>query len=289
MLRLTHASSVASRHSRWLFAGLCLSLTVLALAANSRAIKKPTYDPQADVVELFDGIERQVLDVTVIADNDLSVNIFFTNKTDRPVTVKLPGAVAAAQVLKQVPGPRGQPGAANGSGRAQNGGQQSQPVGFGLGQPGPGNNRQGPGGNNNLQGGNGQIPGVGMFSIPAEKVVQLSAKGLCLAHGKPNPNPRLTYELVRLETVNSSPVLAEVIQSYTRHEVTSAVAQAAAWHLSDGLSWQDLAAKQNRNLGRPDTPYFTRSQVDAARKLIEQPEERVAKRGTNGSASVSQR
>lgn len=284
MLRLTCVSTIASRHSQWLVTGLCLSLAVLALAANSRAIKKPTYDLNANVVELFDGIEQKVLDVTVIADNDLSVNIFFANKTDRPVTVKLPAAVAAVQVLKQQPGLPGQPGAANGAGPAQNGGQQAQPVGLGLGQPGQGNNQQGPGGNNNQPRGN-----RALFSIPAEKVVQLSTKGLCLAHGKPNPRPRLTYELARLETVNNNPALAEVIQSYARNDVTSPVAQAAVWHLADSLSWQNLAAKQNNRLGRPDTPYFTRSQIDAAKQLIEKAKERVAKRETNAPAAVSQR
>jgi hypothetical protein len=61
------------------------------------------------------------------------------------------------------------------------------------------------------------------------------------------------------------------------------------WHLTDNLSWQDLVAKQNHHLGRPDTPYFTRSQVDAAKLLIAKADDRVAKRESNAPASLSLR
>lgn len=288
MLRRCDRASVGLSRPAWWITCLCLILTALALAANSRPIKKPTYDPKADVVELFDGIDDGSLDVSMIANNDLSVNVFFTNKTDRPLTVKLPHAVAAVQVLKQQQGLVGQPGAGNGRGSGQGNGGQSQGVGFGFGQQGRGTG-QGNGFNNGQQGGNNPFQGQAFFSIPAEKVVMLSEKGLCLNHDRPNPKPRLAYQIVPLDTVNDSPVLIEVIRSHTSGSVATPVAQAAAWHVANGLTWRDLETKMIDHLGRPDSPYFTRSQVDAARKVIEQAEERVAARKSSPPPSVSQR
>jgi hypothetical protein len=274
---------VKSSRSAWWITSLCLSLAALAIAANSRPIKKPIYDPKADVVALFDGMESGSLDVSVIANNDLSVNLFFTNKTDRPLTVKLPEAVAAVQVLKQVQGPGGQFGTGNGTGQGQGNSRPSQGVGFGFGQ-GPGG-----GGNRGQQGGGNPFQGQAFFSIPAEKVVMLSEKGLCLNHGRPNPKPKLTYKLVPLDTVNDSPVLADVIRSHAAGSVATPVAQAAAWHVANNLTWRELETKMIDHLGRPDSPYFTRAQVDAARKVIEQAEERVATRKVTSPPSVSQR
>lgn len=293
MFSVRSLPNVAAGLRSSLIVGVCLSLAAAAIAANPRPIKKPTYDPKADVVELFDGIGDGSLDVSVIADNDLSVNVFFTNKTDRPLTVKLPDAVAAVQVLKQVPGLAGPPGGRNGRGSGQNGsgqnnGQQAQGVGFGFGQQGQGNG-QGNGFNFGQQGRNNPFQGQAFFSIPAEKVVMLSEKGLCLNHGRRNPRPQLTYKLVPLDTVNDNPVLAEVIRSHTSGSIATPVAQAAAWHVANNLTWRDLESKMIDHLGRPDTPYFNRSQVDAARNLIEQAEERVAARKSSQPASVSQR
>lgn len=288
MLRRCDRAPVETSRPAWWITCLCLILTALAIAANSRPIKKPTYDPNAEVVELFDSMELGSLDVSVIADNDLSVNVFFTNKTDRPLTVKLPDAVAVVQVLKQQQGLVGQPGAGNGRGSGQGNGQQAQGVGFGFGQQGRGNG-QGNGLNGGQQGGNNPFQGQAFFSIPAEKVVMLSEKGLCLNHDRPNPKPRLAYQLVPLDTVNDSPVLVEVIRSHTSGSIATPVAQAAAWHIANSLTWRDLETKMIDHLGRPDSPYFTRSQVDAARKLIEQAEERVAQRKSSSTPSVSQR
>ena len=45
-------------------------------------------------------------------------------------------------------------------------------------------------------------------------------------------------------------------------------AQAAAWHFANGMSWDELAAKKIHHLGgRPDEPYFSRSEIQQAMRI----------------------
>ena len=51
-------------------------------------------------------------------------------------------------------------------------------------------------------------------------------------------------------------------------------AQAAAWHFTDGMSWSELAAKKSHHLGgRPDEPYFSRAELQAAMQIATQAEQ----------------
>ncbi len=50
--------------------------------------------------------------------------------------------------------------------------------------------------------------------------------------------------------------------------MTPAVAQAAAWHVGNGMSWDDLARKTFDQAAAADTPYFSREQLVAAMQLV---------------------
>jgi hypothetical protein len=57
------------------------------------------------------------------------------------------------------------------------------------------------------------------------------------------------------------------------------VAQAAAWHITDGISWQVLAAKVIDHAGgTPDEPYFQQAELAAAVRLVQYAEQVAAER-----------
>jgi hypothetical protein len=62
---------------------------------SKRPVKVLKHDPAAAEVELFDGIETGKLEVRVVPKNSFGGNVLIENKTDKPLTVKLPKAVIA--------------------------------------------------------------------------------------------------------------------------------------------------------------------------------------------------
>src|SRR5262245_53367690 len=116
---------------------LCVAVvatTTLTGATKQRPIKKLTYDRSAPGVELFEGIEAGTLEATLIPKSSLEGNVFHESKTDKPITVKPPNAVAAAQVLKQGLGQGGGGGGRGGGGGGMGGGPGGMGGGMGGGQ-----------------------------------------------------------------------------------------------------------------------------------------------------------
>ena len=66
---------------------------------------------------------------------------------------------------------------------------------------------------------------------------------ICLNHGKADPNPRMKYKVVRLEEVNDSPVIEGFCRVLATGRVSQNIAQAAAWHVANGLTWEALIRK----------------------------------------------
>jgi hypothetical protein len=256
------------------FVPVCLSLCLVAtsFAASKQPVKTLKHDPGIRAVDLFDAIEEGTVETTVIAKSANEASLFVTNKSDADVSIQLPKAVVAVQVLKQFL-PQGArnagPGGGFPGGNAGNGGM-SQPIGGGM-QNGNFGNQQGQGlnaiGNFN---GQGNIPGNGFFSVPSQKTVQVPLKTLCLAHGRPEPRPRMKYRLVKLEDYTNDAALQEMLKLYAAGEADMQTAQAAVWHLTDKMGWDDLRAKQIDRLGGVEPlSYFLQKEVDGAEALIE--------------------
>ncbi|MCH7990157.1 MAG: hypothetical protein IID46_13540, partial [Planctomycetes bacterium] len=130
---------------------------------------------------------------------------------------------------------------------------------------------QGGGGQGGGQGGGGQGGGGGggFFSIPPEKIIKVEYHAVCLEHGKPEPSPRKTYRIIKVEDYTKDPVLQMLIEMVGTNRIDPQIAQAAAWNLTDKMSWQTLAAKQHKYLGgRRPTPYFSRAQIFRAQQLV---------------------
>jgi hypothetical protein len=263
------------------FVAVCLPV---CLAAASVALAKPTIkklklEPRVAAVDLFDAIEAGTVETTVMAKNEHEANLLVTNNSDAPVTVQMPQAVVAVQVLKQFFGQaNNRAGNTNAGlpGGNMTGG--AQPMGMGMNNmgnnmPGGQNNMPGIGFNNN---GNGNGPGNGIFSVPPQKTVQVPLAGVCLAHGKPNPRPRMTYKLVKLEDFTGDPALQEMLKLFGTGTLDVQSAQAAVWHLTDKMSWQELRAKRMEQWGGGEpAPYFSEQQVNDAENLIRQVREKV--------------
>jgi hypothetical protein len=123
-----------------------------------------------------------------------------------------------------------------------------------------------------------------LFSVPPEKTRVVKVATVCLEHGKDEPSPRLPYRLARLEQFSDDPALAALLVSLGRSEIPQRVAQAAAWHLSSGLSWQALAAEKiDRPGGVADVPYFSPNELYAARQVVMTILSRPENRRTSGS------
>lgn len=124
-------------------------------------------------------------------------------------------------------------------------------------------------------GGGGQ-GGGGFFSIPPEKVIAVSFNSVCLEHGKPEPGPSSKYTIVPISRLSKDPVLHQLLAAVGTGKVDPQAAQAATWHLTDKMSFEELAAKTEEHLGEiASTPYFTRSQLLMAQQLLAQAEARA--------------
>ena len=283
MVRRSSASVIASCIA-------CLSLIISAqngseaIAANKTATTKkavtkkpitnPKYDPAGEEVELFAAIEAGQVDAKLVPKDAAGGTVLIENKTDKPLNVKVPDAVIGVPINAQFGGGGmggmgggmgGMGGGMGGMGGGMGGGQMmGGGMGGGMGGMGGGMGGGGMGGM-----GGGGMGGGGFFSIPPERIVAVPFNSVCLQHGRPDPTSSSRYRLVPVAKVSKDPVLYELLSAVGTGKYDSQAAQAAAWTISDKMSWQELAAKANEQLGgQPSTPYFTQEQLIAAQQLL---------------------
>ena len=253
MYRMKHLTPSSCRQAVICLTAV-LAITSLTMAGSrQRPITKPGFDPEAARIGLFEGVDEEVLSVQVIARDESGGNVLIENLTDAPLTVELPEAVVGVQVLPQDFGGGGGFGGDQGGGSGGGGGQ-NQSVGGGIGGGQQGGGQQGGGG--------------GFFSIPPERVVRLPYNSVCLEHGKADPHPRVQYRLVSVEEYTDNVQLQEVIRLVATGRLDQQSAQAAAWHIANDMSWQELAAKRYNRIGAPDTPFFSRAQLFSAQEIV---------------------
>lgn len=274
--------SMARRPVALLFACGLTSLAIVVAAslpielsaaskATKKPIKNPKFDPTAEKVDLFEAVEAQQVSVKLIPRDAKGGTVLIENKTDKPLTVKIPDAVAGVSIHSQFGGMggggMGGMGGGGMGGGGMGGGGGGQQMGGGMGGGGMG----GMGGGGMGGGGMGGAGGGGFFSIPAEKVVSLQFNSVCLEHGKPEPGPNSKYTIVPLSRVSTDPVLYQLLTKVGTGKVDSQAAQAAAWHLTDKMSFEQLAEKVEEHLGDANpSPYFTRDQLLGAQVLLSQ-------------------
>ncbi|PQO32249.1 hypothetical protein DTL21_18655 [Bremerella cremea] len=102
-----------------------------------------------------------------------------------------------------------------------------------------------------------------------EKTQKIKVQGVCLDHGLEDPDPKIPYELKPIASYTTKPGVAELCHLLGSGELNQRSAQAAAWHLNNGMSWEELANKRIKHLIGPDTPYFSRQELQVAYKAAE--------------------
>ncbi len=230
-------------------------------SVSKKPIRNPKFDPSGEPVEFFAAIDAGQIEAKLIPKNAFGGTVLIENKTDKPLNVKVPEAAVGVPMNFQFGGGGGQQGGFGGGQQGGQGGGQQQQQGGGMG----GGQQGGFGGGGGQQGGG----GGGFFSVPPERVISLPFNSICLEHGKPEPTPSSRYKLVPVSQVSTDPVLYELLTVVGTGKVDSQAAQAAGWHLTDKMSFQQLAAKAMTHLGgQAPTPYFSQAQLQGAQQLL---------------------
>lgn len=199
------------------------------------------------VVDMFDAISDGQLKVQLIPKDATRANVIFRNQTDQPLRLRLPEAFAGVPVLAQ----GGFGGGGGGFGGGGGGGQQS--FGGGMG-----------GGGGGFGGGGG-----GFFQVAPEAMKKVKVAAVCLEHGKKDPNPKIAYEIKPIESFTTDKRVHAVCSLLGQGKMDQPTAQAAAWHLTDGLTWEQLAQKVKiRHLNGSTEMYFSRRQVTNAARVV---------------------
>lgn len=202
---------------------------------------------------ILDAEKAGLIDVKCIPNDSRSAQIIVDNKSDQPLTLRLPKAFVGVPVLAQ---------------------QDPNQVGTGGVQT-TGGGMFGMNGMNGMGGPGGM--GGGMFSVPPEKTKVVKVATVCLEYGKREPSPRMAYRLAALESFSDDPALAVLLDSFGRGEIPPNVAQAAAWNISSGLPWPKLAAEViDRSGGARDQRVFTQAELFAARQVVGVIQKRVS-------------
>jgi hypothetical protein len=244
-----------------LAAALCTSSWAASPADESKAAAPAP-------LGMFDAMKEGKVEVQYIPiDESRQAKLLFKNKTKEPLSLKLPANFGAAPINAQLGGLGG------GNNNNNNNNNQNQQAGGGLGGGGGG------------FGGGGQ-QGGGLFNIAPEKVGEIVVPTVCLEHGKAEPSKYVTYEVKPLEECTSKPGVAEALALLYEGKTNQKVAQAAVWHLANGLSWEQLAAKKVNRVGRADTPYYEPSELQAAIELTKHVE-KLAKANAKKAESRS--
>jgi hypothetical protein len=225
---------------------LLLPRTSLCAADGSDNGNAPAAKTPAATVDLFDGMKDGDLDVKFFPRNSREAQILIKNNTDQPLTVKLPDAFAGVPVLAQALGA-----GANGNTRNTNTNNNN-------------NKNQGLGGGGGGFGGVGG-QGGGAFNVPPEKVIKVKVAVVCLDYGKDEPNAHIPYEIKPIESYKSDPEIRELCILLGTGQVDQRSAQAAAWHLANHLTWDELAnMKRFPHLPAYTTPYFSPDEIRTA-------------------------
>ena len=236
-----------------------LGAFLLAVGLTGRIARAAdTSSPNSGSVDLFQAMDDHQVDVKFLAKSDHDARVLIKNNTHQPITLKMPDAFVGAPVLAQfgggaggrVGGVGGVGGGNRGGSSYGGGGQQQQVGGGGLG-----------GGGGGIGGGG----GGGFFSVPPDQTAKIDVAVVCLNHGLRAPNSSAAYKLVPADlALGDKPAVIELLKAFGHGNLDHEAVQAAAWHLANDMTWEQLAAQlqgTRRSTYRP--PYFTAEQIRA--------------------------
>jgi len=247
---------------------VALPLTISGAIRNSGNRSFQSLDN--DTVEFFAAKKAGLIDVMFIPRSSKSANIMMKNRTKRKLSIRMPEAFAGVPILGQMGGGgMGMGGGGmgmGGGGMGGGGGQQGMGGGGGGGMGGGGGGGMGMGGG-----------GMGGFqNIEPGRVRKVKVSTVCLEHGKKEPNPRIKYDIVPIENFTRNAQVIELCRMLGSGKLDQMSAQAAAWHLTDDLSWQQLVQKIGAtHLNGTSERYFHPNQVAMGMRYVQIAQQRA--------------
>ena len=252
--------------SRFLTALACVCIISAAVSAQAQTDKKKKEKPAATGevkaeekkalppgagpdgekhakkgIDIFQAGKDKKVEAKLVQQNEKTGYLLLRNITTETLNVRFPDAFVGANQIGNGRGARvGGPGTAQSTGITV-----TQGRGAGQDQ-------------------------AGLFSIPPGKTIKLPVTSVCLEYGKPEPNSRLNYVIMPVERYSTNPVFHELLPLFTKTRASQKVAQAAAWHLSSGLSWTELTSVTDpRAAGGLPLPIFSTNDLRAAKALVD--------------------
>ncbi len=224
---------------------ICLAVLLIpAVCIAGEKATKQKATAETKTVEMFEAIRAGDISVQIIPKDSTQANVLIKNKTSQPLTVKAPESFVAMPVLGQ---------------RAGGGGSSSR-----SGSSNSSSNQSSGGG---MMGGSGG--GMGMFNVPPEKVIQTKVTTVCLEHGKKEPHAAVPYEIKPVEAFTEDPAVNELCKMVGEGKIDQRSAQAAAWHLTDKMSWETLTAKRLKYADGSSEPYFSAKEIQSAMSIAQ--------------------
>jgi hypothetical protein len=248
--------------SRRLF---CLTIALGILTGRSVQADDATTQPlkstsESSSLNVFEGMQARQIEVKLTQQNEKSGVMLVRNTTKQPITVEFPAAFVGVHITNANLVARGQAPQSNGQTAQSTGVSISgaparlaadAPVPDKLGEP---------------QANAKEEPKPGQFEVPAGKTIRFPVTSVCLEYGKPEPNAKLPYLIIPVERYSRNPVLHELLPLFAKARVSQKVAQAAAWHVSNGLTWQELAGIMGQ--GAVPAPMFDTRTLQQANVLV---------------------
>lgn len=224
-------------------------LKVKNLAKGAKTVKLADKALEgAEEVDLFQAIADDQIEVGVIQGAMKGGKVFVKNKTDKPLSVRMPKAFGTRPIMGQDMG----------------GGQL-------MG-----------GGGMNGGGGGGMGGGMGGFqNVPAEAVTAVKYQSVCLEYGKPEPNANMAYEICPINEVTNKAEVVFVVENLGNVDLRSA--QFAAWHLSSGTPIEKLASETVLHANGVTTTNFSKQETLQGIQLI-----KMARMATAEPAATSE-
>jgi hypothetical protein len=88
----------------------------------------------------------------------------------------------------------------------------------------------------------------------------------------------MNYRIVPVESYTTEPVLQELITLVGTRQLSPSAAQAAAWHVANQISWQQLSSLKYDRVAAADVPQFSRQDLLRAQNLVATAQGRVKER-----------
>jgi hypothetical protein len=187
----------------------------------------PAAEPVTETVKVLAAKQAGALAVELRGQGQDKVRMALRNTSDKRLNVVLPPGLVAASAT-------GQGFQSMGLGAPENeanafGAFRSAPAESGFRSIAPVDNTPG-----------------STVTVPVGQKVELSLTAVCLNYGRPTPTPHDKFELMDVDDYSADPRVRKALRSLATLGTSRGVAQAAMWHLCNGLPFEFMGAQKSK-------------------------------------------